>query len=39
MSVERSLDILTKEFAERGKIDRLFLDLFIERKLYEAKLA
>ncbi len=39
MSVERSLDILTKEFAERGKIDRLFLDLFIEKKLYDAELA
>ncbi|HUY11950.1 MAG TPA: HD domain-containing phosphohydrolase [Candidatus Dormibacteraeota bacterium] len=38
MSIERSLDILTKEFADRGKIDRLFLDLFIERRLYEAKL-
>jgi HD-GYP domain-containing protein (c-di-GMP phosphodiesterase class II) len=34
MPVERALDILTKEFAERGKVDRDLLDLFITKKLY-----
>ena len=34
MPVERALDILTKEFAERGKIDRDLLDLFVAKQLY-----
>jgi HD-GYP domain-containing protein (c-di-GMP phosphodiesterase class II) len=34
--LEKALDILTKEFAQRGKIDALFLDLFIQKRLYEA---
>jgi HD-GYP domain-containing protein (c-di-GMP phosphodiesterase class II) len=36
MSVERALDILTKEFAERGKVDPLLLDVFIHKRLYDA---
>jgi HD-GYP domain-containing protein (c-di-GMP phosphodiesterase class II) len=32
---EKALDILTKEFAGRGKIDSLYLDVFIEKRLYE----
>lgn len=43
MSIERALDILVKEFAERGKIDAQLLDLFIAKKVYvpvmEAKAA
>lgn len=39
MSVERALDILTKEFAERGKIDRSMLDLFISKRVYEPVIA
>ncbi len=35
MSIERALDILTKEFAARGKVDPLLLDVFIEKRLYE----
>jgi HD-GYP domain-containing protein (c-di-GMP phosphodiesterase class II) len=35
MPVERALDILVKEFAQRGKVDAEMLDLFIERKVYE----
>lgn len=35
MSVERALDILKKEFADRGKIDPLLLDVFIHKRLYE----
>jgi HD-GYP domain-containing protein (c-di-GMP phosphodiesterase class II) len=35
MPVERALDILLKEFAQRGKVDADLLDLFIERKVYE----
>jgi HD-GYP domain-containing protein (c-di-GMP phosphodiesterase class II) len=35
MPVERALDILVKEFAQRGKVDSELLDLFIERKVYE----
>jgi len=35
MPVERALDILVKEFAQRGKVDAELLDLFIERKVYE----
>jgi HD-GYP domain-containing protein (c-di-GMP phosphodiesterase class II) len=35
MSVERALDILLKEFAQRGKVDPLLLDVFIHKRLYE----
>jgi HD-GYP domain-containing protein (c-di-GMP phosphodiesterase class II) len=35
MPVERALDILVKEFAQRGKVDSELLDLFISRKVYE----
>ncbi|HEX8806963.1 MAG TPA: HD domain-containing phosphohydrolase, partial [Candidatus Aquilonibacter sp.] len=35
MSAERALDILLKEFAQRGKVDPLLLDVFIHRRLYE----
>ena len=35
MPVERALDILVKEFAQRGKVDSELLDLFIARKVYE----
>lgn len=34
--LQKALDILTKEFAERGKIDPVYLDVFIEKRLYEA---
>jgi HD-GYP domain-containing protein (c-di-GMP phosphodiesterase class II) len=39
MSVERALDILVKEFANRGKVDGELLDLFIAKKVYEPVLA
>ncbi|HXP94219.1 MAG TPA: HD domain-containing phosphohydrolase [Candidatus Binatia bacterium] len=35
MSIEKALDILVKEFAERGKVDAGLLDLFIAKKVYE----
>jgi len=35
LSVERALDILTKEFAQRGKIDPDLLDVFIEKRVYD----
>jgi HD-GYP domain-containing protein (c-di-GMP phosphodiesterase class II) len=35
MSAERALDILQKEFVDRGKVDALLLDLFINKRLYE----
>lgn len=35
VSVERAFEILTKEFADRGKIDRNLLDLFITKRIYE----
>ena len=35
MSIERALDILTKEFAQRGKVDPLLLDVFITKRLYD----
>ncbi len=35
MSVERALDILSKEFAQRGKIDAMLLDVFIQKRLYD----
>ncbi len=33
--VERALEILVKEFAERGKIDKDLLDIFVQAKVYE----
>jgi HD-GYP domain-containing protein (c-di-GMP phosphodiesterase class II) len=39
MSIERALDILLKEFAERGKVDKELLDLFIAKKVYEPTMA
>jgi HD-GYP domain-containing protein (c-di-GMP phosphodiesterase class II) len=36
--VERALDILTKEFAQRGKIDGDLLDLFISKQVYASVL-
>ena len=39
MSIDRALDILTKEFAERGKIDAQLLDVFIAKKVYEPVMA
>ena len=35
MSIERALDILDKEFAQRGKVDPLLLDVFIHKRLYQ----
>jgi HD-GYP domain-containing protein (c-di-GMP phosphodiesterase class II) len=35
MPIERALDILSKEFAQRGKVDGELLDLFITKKVYE----
>lgn len=35
MPVAKALDILNKEFAERGKVDALLLDMFIQKKVYE----
>jgi len=34
MSVDRALDILKREFADRGKVDADLLDLFIEKRVY-----
>ena len=39
MPVERALDILVREFADRGKIDRDLLDLFIKKRVYEPVLS
>jgi HD-GYP domain-containing protein (c-di-GMP phosphodiesterase class II) len=39
MPVDRALDILVKEFADRGKIDRNLLDVFIAKKVYEPVIA
>jgi len=39
MPIERALDILTKEFAQRGKVDPQLLDLFIAKKVYEPIMA
>lgn len=36
MPVDRALDILVKEFAQRGKVDSDLLDLFIARRVYDA---
>ncbi len=35
LSVERALDVLVREFAERGKVDRELLDVFIAKRVYE----
>jgi HD-GYP domain-containing protein (c-di-GMP phosphodiesterase class II) len=35
MLPDRALDILQKEFVDRGKIDGLFLDVFINERLFE----
>ncbi|MBV8490859.1 MAG: hypothetical protein JO199_10060 [Candidatus Eremiobacteraeota bacterium] len=35
MSSDRALDILSKEFVERGKVDGLLLDVFINKRLYD----
>ncbi len=35
MPIERALDILVKEFAQRGKVDPDLLDIFITKKVYE----
>lgn len=39
MPIERALDILVKEFAERGKVDKDLLELFIAKKIYEPVMA
>ena len=39
MPIDRALDILVKEFAQRGKVDGELLDLFIARKVYEPVMA
>jgi HD-GYP domain-containing protein (c-di-GMP phosphodiesterase class II) len=39
MTAERALDILVREFADRGKVDRDLLDLFIAKRVYEPVLA
>lgn len=35
MPTDRALDILRKEFVERGKVDGLLLDVFINERLFE----
>ena len=35
MPSDRALDILQKEFVDRGKIDGVFLDVFIHERLYD----
>ncbi|MDP9105118.1 MAG: GAF domain-containing protein [Candidatus Eremiobacteraeota bacterium] len=39
LPVDRALDILVREFADRGKVDRDLLDLFINKRVYEPVLA
>ena len=39
MTIDRALDILTQEFADRGKVDRDLLDLFITKRVYEPVVA
>ena len=39
IAVERALDILVREFADRGKVDRDLLDLFIAKRVYEPVIA
>jgi hypothetical protein len=35
MSAERALDILHKEFVDRGKVDAMLLDVFIKKDVYQ----
>jgi HD-GYP domain-containing protein (c-di-GMP phosphodiesterase class II) len=35
MPIDRALDILQKEFVDRGKVDALLLDVFISKRLFE----
>lgn len=35
MPPDRALDILQKEFVDRGKVDALLLDVFINKRLYD----
>jgi HD-GYP domain-containing protein (c-di-GMP phosphodiesterase class II) len=35
MSAERALDILQKEFVDRGKVDAILLDVFITKNVYQ----
>jgi HD-GYP domain-containing protein (c-di-GMP phosphodiesterase class II) len=35
MTAQRAIDILRKEFVDRGKLDALFLDLFVKERIYE----
>jgi len=35
MSAQRALDILRQEFVDRGKVDALLLDVFIDQRIYE----
>jgi HD-GYP domain-containing protein (c-di-GMP phosphodiesterase class II) len=35
MALDRALDIMVREFADRGKIDRDLLNLFIAQRVYE----
>ena len=35
MSAERALDILQKEFVDRGKVDAMLLDVFIKKDVYQ----
>ena len=39
ITAERALDILVREFADRGKVDRDLLDLFIAKRVYEPVIA
>jgi HD-GYP domain-containing protein (c-di-GMP phosphodiesterase class II) len=39
MPPERALDILQKEFVDRGKVDALLLDVFINKRLFEMTMA
>ncbi len=39
LSVERALDVLVREFADRGKVDRDLLDVFIDKRVYESVVA
>ena len=39
LSAERALDILTKEFAQRGKINEALLDVFVTKRIYETNRA
>ncbi|GAC1537684.1 MAG: HD family phosphohydrolase [Candidatus Velthaea sp.] len=39
ITIEKALDVLVVEFAERGKVDRELLDVFIAQKVYEPILA